>query len=95
MYIKDEEDNTSFSKRMNYSVFTDICAHFCQILERNHEYSGFSTINKIRMFTIGMGTRMMDGVFELYAEDLLSLTGEQFNDFRQAEMIKMMGESSS
>ena len=33
-------------------------------------------------------------LFELQAEDLLSLTREQFNDFRQADMIRMIGKSS-
>ena len=33
--------------------------------------------------------------FELYAEDLLALTRRQFNDFRQADMIRMMGKTSS
>ena len=42
-----------------------------------------------------MGTKMTDGFFELYAEDILSLTREQFNDFRQAAMIRIMGKSSS
>ena len=42
-----------------------------------------------------MGTKMTDGFFELYTEDLLALTREQFNDFRQADMIRMMGKTSS
>ena len=54
----------------------------------------FSTMNKIRMFTSWMHTKMTDGFFELYAEDLLSLAREQFNDFRQADMIRMIGKSS-
>ena len=41
-----------------------------------------------------MGTKMTDGLFELQAEDLLSLTREQFNDFRQADMIRMIGKSN-
>ena len=42
--IKDEEENESFSKRMKYSGydnFTDICADFCHILDRIHDYSEF------------------------------------------------------
>ena len=42
-----------------------------------------------------MGTRMTNGFFELYAEDLLSLTREQFNDFREADMVRMMEKPSS
>ena len=45
------------------------------------------------MFTSWMGTKMTDGFFELYAEDLLALTREQFNDFRQADMLRMMGQT--
>ena len=33
--------------------------------------------------------------FELCAVDLLSLTREQYNDFRQADMIRMIRKSSS
>ena len=42
-----------------------------------------------------MGTIMTDGFFDSYAEDLLALTREQFNDFRQADMIRIMGKTSS
>ena len=107
--IKDEEENKFFSKWMKYrgyENFTDICADFCHILDRIKDYSEFradglrsalkfSTMNKIRMFTFWMGTRMTDSFLELYAEDLLALTREQFNDFRQADMIRMMGKTSS
>ena len=106
--IEDEEENKSFSKWMKcrgYDNFTDICADFCHILDRIHDYSEFradglrsalkfSTMNKIRMFTSWMGTKMTDGFFELSAEDLLALTREPFNDFRQADMIRMMGKTS-
>ena len=40
-----------------------------------------------------MGTK--SAVFELYAEDLLALTREQFNDFRLVDMIRMIGKTSS
>ena len=99
--IKDEKENKSFSKWMKcreYDNCTGICADFCHILDRIHDYSEFradglrralkfSTMNKIRMFTYWMGTKMTDGFFELYAETVL----EQFNDFRQADMIRMIG----
>ena len=42
-----------------------------------------------------MGTKMTDVFFELYAEGLLALTREQFNDFRQEDTIRMMGKTSS
>ena len=42
----------------------------------------FNTTNKIRMFTSWMGIKMIDGFYQLYAEDVLALTREQFNDFR-------------
>ena len=46
------------------------------------------------MFTSWMGTKITDGFFELYTEGLLSLIREQFNDFRQADMIRMIAKSS-
>ena len=36
-----------------------------------------------------MSTRMKGNTFELYAEHLLPLTYEEFNDFRQEDMIRM------
>ena len=36
-----------------------------------------------------MSTRMKGTTFELYAEHLLALTQEQYNDFRQEYMITM------
>ena len=73
--IKDEEEIQSFSKWMKYrgyDNFTDICADFCHILDRIHNYSEFradgqgsalkfSTMNKIIMFTSQMGIRVTDG----------------------------------
>ena len=105
--IKDEEENQSIVTQMSYKGydnFTDICMDFYHILDRIHDYSElradglrsalkFSTMNKIRLFTFWMDTKMIDGNFELYAEDLLSLTTEQFNDFRQADMTRMIGKS--
>ena len=75
-------------------------------MDQIHDYSEFradglrsalksSTVNKIRMFTSWMGTKMTDGVFELDAEDLLALTREQFNDFGQTDMIRMVRRTSS
>ena len=37
---------------------------------------------------------MTDGYFGLYAEDPLSLTREQFSDFRETDMIRMMSKLS-
>ena len=107
--IKDEEENKSFSKWMKYREYDNLtynCAGFCHILNRIHNHSEFradglgsalklSTMNKIRMFTSWMGPKMTDGFFELYAENLLSLTREKFNDFKQADMIRMMAKTSS
>ena len=36
-----------------------------------------------------MATKLTDSIFEVYAEHLLALTREQFNNFRQADMIMM------
>ena len=38
---------------------------------------------------------MKDSTFELYAEHLLALTREQFNNFRQEDMIRMTSGPSS
>ena len=38
---------------------------------------------------------MTDGFFALHTEDILALTREQSNDFRQADMIRMMEKTSS
>ena len=105
--MKDQEVNKSISKwkYMGYDNFTDVCADFCHILDRIHYYSDFradglrsalkfGTINKIRMFTSWMGTKMTYGIFERNAEDLLALTREQINDCRQADMIRMMGKQA-
>ena len=48
----------------------------------------FGTMNKLRGFISWMSTRMKNK-FELYAEHLIALTYEEFNDFRQEDMIRM------
>ena len=100
------QESFKVHEMQGYSNFTDIGVDFCHILDRMDDSSEFrldglrralkfSTMNKIRMFTSWMGTKMTDSFFELYAEDLLALTSEQLNDFRQADMIRMMGNTSS
>ena len=48
-----------------------------------------SVHEQTQVFISWMSTRMRGTTFELYAEHLLALTHEQYNDFRQEEMIKM------
>ena len=49
----------------------------------------FGSMNKLMWFISWMSTRMKDTTFELYAEHLLALTYEEFNDFSQEDMIRM------
>ena len=46
-------------------------------------------MNKLRLFISWISTRMKDTTFEHYAEHLLALTWEQYNDFRQEDMIRL------
>ena len=103
MGIKNDEEVESFSHWMSYrgfDNFTDICVEFYHILDSIHDYSEykvnglrcslkFSTMNKIRLFINWMATKMTDDNFELYAVFLMSLTTEQFNNFRQEDMKRL------
>ena len=93
----------SISKWMEYrgyDNFTDLCGDF--LFELNHtlyfsDYRvdgqncalKFGIMNKLKLFISWMSTRMREATSELYAEHLLALTHEQFNDFRQEVMIRM------
>ena len=46
-------------------------------------------MNKIRLFISWMATKMTADNFKLYAELLISLTREQFNNFRQEDMKRL------
>ena len=83
-----------------YDNFTDLCGDF--LFELNHtlyfsDYRvdgqncalKFGIMNKLKLFISWMSTRMREATSELYAEHLLALTHEQFNDFRQEDMIRM------
>ena len=83
-----------------YDNFTDICVECYHILDSIHDYSEyklnglrcslkFITMNKIRLFIIWMATKMTDDNFKLYAELPISLTREQFNNFRQEDMKRL------
>ena len=93
-------------KYMAYEKFTDLCVVFHHELSHIHDFSvyrvdgqicalKFCTMHKLKLFIKWMSTRMKDTIFELSAENLLALTYEDFNVFRQADMIKMMSKSSS
>ena len=49
----------------------------------------FGTMIKHRLFISWMSTMMKDTTHELYAEHLLALTNEQYNDFMQENKIRM------
>ena len=101
--ITNNEEVESFSHQMSYrgyDNFTDICVECYHILDSIHDYSEyklnglrcslkFITMNKIRLFIIWMATKMTDDNFKLYAELPISLTREQFNNFRQEDMKRL------
>ena len=49
----------------------------------------YGTMNKLKLVISWMISRMKETIFELYAEHLLALTCEQFNDFRPEDTIRM------
>ena len=80
-----------------YENFTHLCVKFYYILDHIHDYSDykvddskcalqFGIMNKPRLFMSWMSTRMKDSTCKLYAEHLLTLMQEQYNNFRQEEM---------
>ena len=102
LHIKKHEV-VSISKWMKYmgcNNFTDLCIDLCFELNHIYVFSNyivdgqycaleFGSMNKLKLFIMWMSTRMKDTTFELSAEHLLALTYEDFNFFRQAEMIRM------
>ena len=106
MGIQNEEEMQSFKQWMSYrgfEKFTDMCNAFSYMLDNinddhsEHKFDGlrhalkFGTMNKLRLFIRWMFTSTTDSTFKLYAEDLLALTREQFDNFRQKDMISMAG----
>ena len=49
----------------------------------------FGTMNKVKLFIKCMSTKMKDFTFKLSADHLLFLSYEEFNVFRQADMMSM------
>ena len=109
MDIKNEDEIESFSKWMiyrGYENFTDLYVDFHHELDHIHDFSDyrvdglecalkFGTMNKLRLFISWMSTRMKDTTFELCNEHLHTITHEQYNDFRQEDMIRMTSGSTS
>ena len=103
MDIKNQDEIEYVSKWMTYrgcENFTDLCVDFHCELYHIHDFSNyrvdgmkcalkFGTMNKHRLFVSWMAMRIEDTTFELYAEHVLALTQEQYNDFRQQDMIRM------
>ena len=104
-----DDEIASFSKQMESrgdDNYTDLCGDFHNELDHIHDFSDYSvdglncslkfgTMNKLRLLISWMSTRMKEITFELYAEYLIGLTHEQYNHFRQENMIKMSSVPSS
>ena len=91
---------SKWMKYMGYNNFTDLCVDLLFELNHVHVFSNyivdgqycalkFGTMNELKLFIKWMSTRMKDTTFELAAEYLLALTYEEFNVFRQEDMIRM------
>ena len=101
--IQNEEEILSFKNWMSYrgfEIFTDMCIDLSYMLDHIHHHSEyrmegsrfalrFGTMNMLRLFIKWMSTRKKESTFELYAENLLVMTREQFNNFRQEDMIRI------
>ena len=99
----DEDEEVSFPILMEYrrcNNITDQCRDFHFELNHINDLSDyrvdrpkcalqFCTMNKLRGLISWMLTRMKDTTFELYAEHLLALTYEEFNEVRQEVMNRM------
>ena len=98
-----KDEVVPFSKWMEYrgyDNFTDLCVDFHHQLDNIHNFSDYrvdgmkcalkyGTMNKLKLVISWMISRMKETIFELYAEHLLALTCEQFNDFRPEDTIRM------
>ena len=103
MGIQNEKKMQSFKQWMSYrgfEKFTDMCNAFSYMLDNIHDHSehkfdglrhalNFGTMNKLRLIIRWMFTSITDSTLKLYAEDLLALTIEQLDNFRQEDMISM------
>ena len=86
---------------MDYDNVNDLCDKLQFELKHIHDLSDyigngqncaqkFSTMNKIKLFISWMSTRMKNKTMHPSSEYLLVLAYEQFNDFMQAHMIRMI-----
>ena len=86
---------------MHYHNINEVCDDLQFELKYIHDYSDyivhgktfelkFSTMNKMRMFIGWMSTRKTESTFQLSSQYLLSPTYQDFNKFRQENMIRMI-----
>ena len=91
--LQNVEETLSIKHGMSYRGFETFTDHIHDHSEYRMDGSRFTqkfgTMNKLRLFIKSMSTRMKESTFELYAEALLALKREQFNNVRQEDMIRM------
>ena len=99
----EEDERVSFSKLMEYNCFYHIhgICHDLQFkLDHMNDYNdyivngqhcalNFSTKNRLKLLISLMPTLKKENAFQLSSQYLLSLTYQDFNKFRQEDMIRM------
>ena len=91
---------------MGHNNFTDLCVDVLFELDHVQFFSNyvvdgqycalkFGTMSKLKLFIRWMSTRTKDIKFVLSAKHLLALTYEDFNVFRQAELIRISSEPTA
>ena len=99
----DQDERVSFSKRMEYHWFYhihELCHDLQFKLDHIHDYSDyilkgqhcalkFSTMNNLKLLISLMPIMNTENVFQLSSQYLLSFTYQDFNKFRQEDMIRM------
>ena len=85
---------------MDYHNINEPCDDLQFELKHIHNYSDyivngqncaltFGTMNKMKLFLSWMSTRKKETTFQVSSQHLLSLTYQDFNKFRQEDMISM------
>ena len=99
----DQDERVSFSKWMEYNYFHrihELCHDLQFELNHIHDYYDYivngqhcalniSTMNKSKLLISLMPTIKRENRFQLSSQYLLSLTYQDFNKFRQEDMIQM------
>ena len=104
MFLKittdDRDDLPKWMEYMDYHNTNELCDDLKFELKHIHDYSDyivngqncalkFATMNKIKLFISWMSTRKKETTFQPFSQYLLSLTYQDFNQFRQEHMIRM------